>query len=384
MIRLAPIANSIDYFSIFACKIDYIKKIIPINPRIRRMRFLPVFLDVAEGTVALVGTGPEARSKFRLLRTTGARVRWYVGAQRAVIDLADAADEPRASQASREVVTADPAHADFSGCMAVVSAAGDDAIDEAVAARARAAGVPVNVVDRPDLSTFLFPAIIDRGDVVVAVGTGGASPVLARRLRERIEALLPARIGDLAGLLGRFRARFAQQRHGARSARRFWERVVDGPIGALALAGRLREAEAALAQAVDASAAAEDSAGFIHLLDAGPGEPDLLTLRALQVLQNADVIVHDERIDPAVLDRARRDAERVFIGRRRGQQDVRPDAVAEFTAHHARAGRNVAVLVSRRTLADALFGMLRQAGLPVTVVPGMAAPRAEPVLEIAA
>ena len=102
------------------------------------------------------------------------------------------------------------------------------------------------------------------------------------------------------------------------------------------------------------------------------------------MLQNADVIVHDERIDPAVLDRARRDAERVFIGRRRGQQDVRPDVVAELTAQHARAGRNVAVLVSRRTLVDALFGMLRREGLPVTVVPGIAAPRAEPVLEIAA
>lgn len=102
------------------------------------------------------------------------------------------------------------------------------------------------------------------------------------------------------------------------------------------------------------------------------------------MLQNADVIVHDERTDPAVLDRARRDAERVFIGRRRGQQNVCADVVAELAARHARAGRNVALLVSRRALADALFGMLRQAGLPVTVVPGITSSRAEPVLEIAA
>jgi uroporphyrin-III C-methyltransferase/precorrin-2 dehydrogenase/sirohydrochlorin ferrochelatase len=304
-----------------------------------------------------------------------------VEAQPAVTNAAEAADEHRASRASLEIVAYDPTQADFSGCIAVVSAAGD-AIDEDVAARARAAGIPVNVVDRPDLSTFLFPAIIDRGEVVVAVGTGGASPVLARRLRERIEALLPARIGDLAGLLGRFRTRFAQQRHGSRSARRFWERVVDGPIGALALAGRLHEAEAALAQAVEASAAPEDSSGLIHLLEVGPGEPDLLTLRALQALQNADVIVHD-RVDPAMLDRARRDAERVFIDSLRGQREFRPDIVAELLAQHARAGRNVAVLVSR-TPANALFCLLRQAGLPVAVVPGIAPTRADPVREIAA
>jgi len=199
------------------------------------MRFLPVFLDVAAGTVALVGSGLEAQTKLRLLRAAGARVRWYAGAERAETAAAEAAEKARASQASVEIVASDPMQAKFSGYMAVVSAAGD-AIDAVVAARARAAGIPVNVVDRPDLSTFIFPAIIDRGEVVVAVGTGGASPVLARRLRERIEALLPARIGDLAALLGRFRTRFAQKRHGSRSARRFWEHVVDGPIGSAALA----------------------------------------------------------------------------------------------------------------------------------------------------
>ena len=346
------------------------------------MRFLPVFLDVAAGTVALVGSGPEAQNKLRLLSGAGARVRWYAGAE---TDVAEAAEEPRASRTSVEIVASDPAQANFSGYVAVVSAAGD-AIDAAVATRARAAGVPVNVVDRPDLSTFIVPAIIDRGEVVVAVGTGGASPVLARRLRERIEALLPARIGDLAALLGRFRARFAQKRHGSRSARRFWEHVVDGPIGSLALAGRLHEAEAALAQAVESSAMMEQQPGLVYLLDTGAGEPDLLTLRALQALQNADVIVYDEQVDPAVLDRARRDAERIFIGRRRGQPEIRPDAAAGLFAEHARAGRNVAFLGTREAFTDALRCRLRQAGLSVNVVPGVAAASADPTetLEIAA
>ncbi|MGB8527277.1 MAG: SAM-dependent methyltransferase [Rhodoplanes sp.] len=349
------------------------------------MRFLPVFLDVAAGTVALVGSGLEAQTKLRLLRAAGARVRWYAGAERAETAAAEAAEKARASQASVEIVASDPMQAKFSGYMAVVSAAGD-AIDEAVAARARAAGIPVNVVDRPDLSTFIFPAIIDRGEVVVAVGTGGASPVLARRLRERIEALLPARIGDLAALLGRFRTRFAQKRHGSRSARRFWEHVVDGPIGSAALAGRLDEAEAALAQAVESCAMPEQFTGLIYLLDAGPGEPDLLTLRALQALQNADVIVYDERVALAVLDRARRDAERIVIGRRCGQPEIRPDAVADLLAEHARAGRSVACLNSRKALTGAVLCRLRQAGLSVNVVPGVAAASADPteILEIAA
>ena len=160
------------------------------------MRFLPVFLDLTEGVVGLVGAGPAALNKLRLLRSAGARVRWYskdVGVAEEVLTAA--------LSGPLEICFADPRQADFADCIAVVSAAGD-ALDDDIAALARSQHVPVNVVDRPELSTFIFPAIVDRGDVVVAIGTGGTSPVLARRLRERIEALLPARIGDLAALDG--------------------------------------------------------------------------------------------------------------------------------------------------------------------------------------
>jgi uroporphyrin-III C-methyltransferase/precorrin-2 dehydrogenase/sirohydrochlorin ferrochelatase len=123
-----------------------------------------------------------------------------------------------------------------------------------VAARARARNIPVNVVDRPDLSTFVFPAVVDRGEVVVAIGTGGASPVLARRVREWVEAVLPARIGELASLMRRYREHFAAVRHKSVSPRRFWERVIDGPIGQALLAGRSHAAEAALTRAINVSA----------------------------------------------------------------------------------------------------------------------------------
>src|SRR5215831_16851485 len=163
----------------------------------RAMRFLPVFLDTAAGVVIVVGSGEPALGKLRLLRAAGAHVRWFSRD-------ADVAEEmlPPSGQGRLEISFGDPLKADWSDAVAVVSAAGD-ALDARIAARARRHRIPVNVVDRPELSTFIFPAIVDRGEVVVAIGTGGASPVLARRLRELIEALLPARIGDLAQLIGR-------------------------------------------------------------------------------------------------------------------------------------------------------------------------------------
>src|SRR5262249_52948098 len=165
------------------------------------MRFLPVFLDLQSGVVVLVGSGEPALSKLRLLDAAGARVRWYPGE-------ADAGRDGIAGLRDGRVTvgSGDPRCADWSGGMAVVSAAGAP-LDADIASCARALRIPVNVVDRPDLSTFIVPAIVDRGDVVVAIGTGGAAPVLARRLRERIETLLPQRIGALAALMGRHRAR---------------------------------------------------------------------------------------------------------------------------------------------------------------------------------
>src|SRR5690349_7602671 len=188
------------------------------------MRFWPVFLDLASGIVVLVGSGDAALNKLRLLRAAGAHVRWYpagIGNSASEADGAGAraitADDGRIT-----VAAGDPHHADLADAIAVISAAGRP-LDDEIASRARAARIPINVVDRPDLSTFLVPAIVDRGDVVVAIGTGGAAPVLARRLRERIEAVLPERIGTLAALMGKYRARLGVKELAAR--RRFWERV---------------------------------------------------------------------------------------------------------------------------------------------------------------
>jgi uroporphyrin-III C-methyltransferase/precorrin-2 dehydrogenase/sirohydrochlorin ferrochelatase len=335
------------------------------------MRFLPVFLDLAQGAVGLAGSGPAAQSKLRLLRSAGARVRWFAeGAGAIESDLA-----AHLHSEGVEISRPDPRQADFSDLIAVVSAIGD-ARDDDLAAQARRQRIPVNVVDRPDLSTFIFPAIVDRGEVVVAIGTGGAAPVLARRLRERIEALLPARIGDLAALMGRFRAA-ARKRRGADSLRRFWERVVDGPIGAAALAGRWHEAETALARATKRPDDWHGRSGTVFLVGAGPGDPDLLTLRALQALQGADVVLYDETVSVGILDRARRDAERIFVGRRAGGPGISQDAINRHLADAARQGRNAVQLKGGDPFSSARGGEeidhLRHAGVAVVVVPGVTA-----------
>jgi len=333
------------------------------------MRFLPVFLDLSSGHVVLIGSGTPATGKLHLLRAAGANVRW-------VSQRADVAEELLAAShyAGRiEIAIGPPEAVDLAGAIAVVSALGD-AADEAIAARARDLSIPVNVVDRPDLSTFIFPAVVDRGDVVVAIGTGGASPVLARRLREAIEAILPARIGEFAALLHRYRERIAR-RPGV-SLRRFWEKVIDGPIGAAFLAGRTREAEAALIRAID-NADASEQQGVVHLVGAGPGDPDLLTLRALHALQSAEVIFYDELVAPDILGRARRDAKLVFVGKRKGEPGVGQAEINRRLVEAAQAGRCVVRLKGGDPF---IFGRggeelehLQQAGVPTHVVPGITA-----------
>src|SRR6476660_956711 len=247
------------------------------------MRFLPIFLDLQDGAVLLVGGGELVRAKLRLLISAGARIRWFATDGDHDMRGLDGADAARI-----ELAVGDPLTADLGGVIAIFCANAGD-IGVAMSARAKAAGVPVNVMDELDHSTFIFPAIVDRGDVVVAVGTGGTSPVVARRLRERIEAILPARIGDLAGFIGSFRKSMHARIPEFSLRRRFWERVIDGPIGALVLAGRKDEAETALKAIDDPSAfagalAGGKAEGRVTLVGAGPGDTDLLTIKALRAL----------------------------------------------------------------------------------------------------
>ena len=340
------------------------------------MRFLPVFLDLQTGPVLLVGAGDLARAKLRLLGAAGARIRWFATDGRHDVSGLAAADAARI-----EFAEGDPLTADLSGVIAILCA-GAGEIGPAMSARAKAVGLPVNVMDDLAHSTFIFPAIVDRGDVVVAVGTGGASPVVARRVRERIEAMLPARIGDLATFIDRWRKPLHTRISEFALRRRFWERVVDGPIGALVLAGRSIEAETALKEISDPAAFAGAlvsgrAEGRVTLVGAGPGDPDLLTIKALRALQDADIVFYDELVSPEILDRARRDASRVPVGRRVGKPGIGQHAINRLLIEAARSGQRVVRLKGGDPFVFGRGGeeveALRDAGVAYSVIPGITA-----------
>ncbi len=335
------------------------------------MRFLPVFLDLQAGPVLVVGAGEQVRAKLRLLVSAGARIRWFA---------TDGNHDLHGLDSGRiEFAVGDPLTADLDGVIAVLCAGAGD-IGVAMSARARAAGLPVNVMDDFDRSTFIFPAIVDRGDVVVAVGTGGASPVVARRVRECIEAMLPARIGDLAGFIGRFRKSINGRIDAMPLRRRFWERVIDGPIGALVLAGRGAEAERRLTDIADPAAFAGAHGageGSVTLVGAGPGDPDLLTVKALRALQDADVVFYDELVSPEILDRARRDASRIPVGRRAGKPGIGQAAINRLLIDAARSGQRAVRLKGGDGFVFGRGGeeveALRAANVAYSVVPGITA-----------
>ncbi len=259
-----------------------------------------------------------------------------------------------ADAARIEFAEGDPLAADLGGVIAILCAGAGD-IGIAMSLRAKAVGLPVNVMDDLTHSTFIFPAIVDRGDVVVAVGTGGASPVVARRVRERIEAMLPARIGDLATFIGRWRKplhsriaeiaaapsllgardRWPDRRAGARRAQRRGRRSAEEYCRSVRFCRR---------------AGAGKAEGRVTLVGAGPGDPDLLTIKALRALQDADVVFYDELVSPEILDRARRDASRVPVGRRVGKPGIGQDAINRLLIEAAKVGTARGAAQGRRSL----------------------------------
>ena len=336
------------------------------------MRFLPVFLDLKAGPVVLIGAGELLRAKLRVLTAAGARIRVHA------IDGNQDMGLSSEHAARVDIATGDPLTADLSGVIAIVCAGAGD-VGVAMSARAKALGLPVNVMDDLEHSSFIFPAIVDRGDVVVAVGTGGTSPVVARRVREKIEALLPARIGELAEFIGDFRKSINERIAEFPLRRRFWERVIDGPIGGAVLAGRKGEADAALKAIADpaAFARADKPEGSVALVGAGPGDPDLLTIKALRALQDADIVFHDELVSREILDRIRRDTTRVAVGRRVGKPGIGQDAINTRMIEAAQSGQRVVRLKGGDPFVFGRGGeeveALRSAGVAYSIIPGITA-----------
>ena len=279
------------------------------------MQTFPIFLTLQDRPVLVVGGGEPAARKVELLLSAGARVTLI--ADTVVGEIAQLIADARISWAGRAFDDGD-----LSGMALAIVATDDEALAARVSHAAQQRSMPVNVVDRPRLSSFIMPAIVDRAPVTIAISTGGAAPALARRIRAEIERALPAAIGRLARFAEIFRVQVRRTLESSRDRRRFWDRVFAGRIGELALAGDEIAARRELIRLLDSTRNENAPAGMVHLVGAGPGDPDLLTMKAHRLLQRADVIVYDRLVSPEVLAMARRDAERIFVGKRRADHGL--------------------------------------------------------------
>ena len=317
----------------------------------------------------VVGAGEIAARKIDLLSRTGAKITVVtreVGAPVATLQ------DKLGLTIRTKTFSAD----DLDGMTLVVSATNDRASNEIVAAAAAQRKIPVNVVDNPDLCSFIFPAIVDRSPLIAAVSSGGASPVLARLLRAKIESTIPSAFGRLAHFAERFRDLVKQHIREPSQRRIFWENILQGGVAELVFAGRENEAEAALQTQLN-EAARTGKRGEVYLIGAGPGDPDLLTFRALRLMQQADVVVYDRLVSPEILEMARRDAEKIYVGKQRNNHSLPQEDINELLAKLALSGKRVARLKGGDPF---IFGRggeeietLMQQGIAFQVVPGITA-----------
>ncbi|MEX2455096.1 MAG: siroheme synthase CysG [Rhodospirillaceae bacterium] len=332
------------------------------------MRHLPVFLDIAGRTCLVVGGGEVAARKIALLERAGGRVR--VNSPELVPSLRRGVAAGRLRHVPEDF---SPRHLD--GASVVIAATDRREVNARVSREARRRGIPVNVVDDPALCSFQMPAIVDRDPVLIAVSTGGASPVLARWVRTRIERALPSSLASLGRLAQRWRGSSKARLPSIEARRRFWDGVFDGPAAELALAGRDEDADIFVSGELYGDT--EPSTGAVYLVGAGPGDPELLTLRAHRLLQSADAIVYDRLVSPQVLDLARRDADTIYVGKAPGAHAMRQDEINELLVRLGREGRQVVRLKGGDPF---MFGRggeemlaVEAAGLPCHIVPGITA-----------
>jgi uroporphyrin-III C-methyltransferase/precorrin-2 dehydrogenase/sirohydrochlorin ferrochelatase len=340
--------------------------------------YLPVFLDLRAKRVLLVGGGPIAARKAALLHAAGARLR--IVAPELCAELATLGGHADVEYLPQRFT---PDH--LRDCVLVVAATDSTDTNHAVASAARAKCIWVNVVDDAAAGDCLMPSIIDRSPVIVAIGTGGATPTLARRVRAQIEALLPERLGALARTAGERRDRVRAALPAMATRQHFWDDFFDSALAQQILAAPLEaaaidagfDAQIGAARNASGDTNAQTQMGIVWLIGAGPGDPDLLTLRAQQLLQQCDVVLYDRLVPEAVLARVRRDAERIFVGKQPGGHRTTQLRIHELLIQHVRRGRRVARLKGGDPMVFARGGeelaALAQAGVPVIVVPGVTA-----------
>ena len=333
------------------------------------MDYFPLFLKLKQQPCLVIGAGEVAARKIDLLVRAGAII--------TVI----------ASEIGPAVLNMQTTHnlllkeknvekTDVKGFRLVVSATNNPTTNQLVADAATELNIPVNVVDNPALCSFIFPAIIDRSPVIAAVSSGGTSPVLARLLRAKIESIIPPAFGQLAHLAEKFRNPVKQQIKQPAQRRIFWENVLQGGIAELVFSGKKQEAENQLKNLISSTETTE-AIGEVYLVGAGPGDPDLLTFRALRLMQQADVVVYDRLVSAEILDLTRRDSEKIYVGKQRQNHSLPQESINELLASLAKKGKRVVRLKGGDPF---IFGRggeeietLMQQGINFQVVPGITA-----------
>ncbi|MEE9343204.1 MAG: siroheme synthase CysG [Gammaproteobacteria bacterium] len=335
------------------------------------MDYFPIFLKIENRECLVVGGGNVAARKVTLLARARARVTIV---------------SPDICQKIQDLISSNNTirhHArlfkdsDVKRCSLIIAATDDQAVNQRVSELGGAANIPVNVVDDPDLCSFIMPSIIDRSPVQVAVSTGGASPVLARLLRSRLESYVPSAYGRLATLVQSFREQVKNRFSTGKQRRQFWENILQGDVADLLFVGRDKAARDLLETTL---AEAEDNPqpiGEVYLIGAGPGDPELLTFKAMRLLQMSDVIVYDRLVAPEILDYAPRDSELIYVGKQRSDHTLTQENINQLLVRLAQEGKRVARLKGGDPF---IFGRggeeistLMESGITFQVVPGITA-----------
>lgn len=334
-----------------------------------RAPLLPVFIRVHDQHCLVVGGGAVAARKVRTLARAGARI---------TIIAPELSDELMHEPARPDVTHINRTFKDndISGYALVVAATDSVTVNERIAELARAKRIPVNVVNRPEAGTFIFPSVVDRDPVTIAVSTGGRSPALARWLKRHLETMIPQQLGELARLIGRYREAVKRKYPSVDGRRRFWERALHGQLSEFLFHRQPQKAAEILDEHLELGPN-ETPLGEVFLVGAGPGDPDLLTFRALRLIQQADVVLYDRLVSPPVLELIPQHAERLYVGKARSNHSVPQEQINRHLIDYARQGKRVLRLKGGDPF---IFGRggeeiegLARLGIPFQVVPGITA-----------
>ena len=333
---------------------------------------LPVFFNLTDRWVAVLGGSVAAARKAELAMRAGARVRAF--AEQFCEEFDELTPNTHLTRVPRE-----PRAEDLENCALLYCAAEDVEQNRRVRLLARAARIPCNVVDMAELCDFTMPSIVDRSPVVIAVSTAGTSPILGRMIKARLETLLPAAYGRVAAFVGRYRKKVVSSLKDFDGRRRFWERILEGPVVDLVLAGHDSEAGAEFDAQLEAAARGTEhrQQGEVYLVGAGPGDPDLLTFKALRLMQRADVVLYDRLIGEGILNLVRRDAERIYVGKLPKEHTVPQPEISRMLLRLAQEGKRVLRLKGGDPFVFGRGGeeieLLAEASVPFQVVPGITA-----------